>query len=59
LVYAAGEAAIDQVLITGLQAGRPKAPSRRARERLVARLAAPGLTAAEIREVLRHRGGLD
>lgn len=30
LVYAAGEAAIDQLVIGGLQAGRPAVPSRRA-----------------------------
>ena len=55
LVYAAGEAVIDQLLIGDLQAGRPAALSRHARERLVERLAARGLTPEQIRRVLRRR----
>lgn len=55
LVYAAGEAVIDQLLIAGLQARRPKSLTRQARERLIERLAAEGLSAEQIRQELRRR----
>lgn len=55
LVYAAGEAVIDQLLIAGLQAGRTAPLGRQTRERLVERLVARGLTAQQIRQLLRHR----
>lgn len=55
LVYAAGEAVIDQLLIAGLQARRPDPLGRRAHERLVERLAARGPTAEQIRRMLRRR----
>jgi hypothetical protein len=55
VVYAAGEAVIDQLLIAGLQPSRPKPLTRQGRERLVERLIARGLTADEIRRVLRRR----
>ena len=55
LVYAAGEAVLEQVLIAGLQAGPPEPLSKRARERLIDRLVERGLTAEQIRQVLRSR----
>lgn len=56
LIYSADEAVIDQLLIAGLQARRPTPLTRRARERLIERLAADGLTADQIRRVMRRRG---
>lgn len=55
LVYVSGEAVLDQLLIAGLQANGPKPLGQRARERLIERLATHGLTAEQIRQVLRHR----
>ena len=55
LVYAAGEAVIDQLLIAGLQARRPKPLTHQARERLIERLAARGLDAEQIRRVIHRR----
>lgn len=56
LVYAAGEAAIDQLLIASLRVARRAPSSRRARKQLVERLATRGLNAEQTREVLRRRG---
>lgn len=55
LVYAAGEAAIDHLLIASLRADRPEPLSRQAQSRLIERLATQGLTAEQIRDALRHR----
>lgn len=59
LVYSAGEAVLDQLLIVGLKAGRSAPLSRQARERLVKRLASRGLTAEQIRRVLAVARGAE
>lgn len=55
LVFAAGEGWLDEYLIASLQEGRPKPVGRQARARAIQRLADRGLTADEIRRVLRRR----
>jgi hypothetical protein len=55
LVLSAGEGWLDEHLIASFQAGRPKSVSRQAREGAIQRLADRGLTADEIRRVLRRR----
>ena len=52
LVRSVAEAGVDELLISGLRAGRPKPISPRARARAIEALAAHGLTADEIRAVL-------
>lgn len=54
LVYAAGEAAIDQLLIASLRAGTPDSPlSPRRRKNLVKRMKERGLSADDVRKLLR------
>lgn len=54
LVYAAGDAAIDQLLITSLRASTRNAPlSPRSRKNLIERLKERGLSADEVRKLLR------
>ena len=55
LVHHAAEGWAEEFLIAGLQDGRPRPVSPRARTRAIKRLAERGLTADEIRAVLRHR----
>ena len=55
LVHAAREGWLDGYLIASLQEGRPKSVSRQARARAIQQLADRGLTADEIRRVLRRR----
>lgn len=55
LVHHAAEGWVEEFLIAGLQDGRPRPVSPRARARAIKRLAERGLTADEIRAVLRHR----
>jgi len=55
LVRHAAEGWVDKHLIAGLQEGRPRPVSPRARARAIKRLAERGLTADEIRAALRHR----
>ena len=55
LVHHAAEGWVEEFLIAGLQDGRPRPVNPRARARAIKRLAERGLTADEIRAVLRHR----
>ena len=55
LVLSAGEGWAAEYLIASLQTGRPREVSPRARARAIKRLAERGLTADEIRKVLRLR----
>jgi hypothetical protein len=55
LVLSAGEGWLDEYLRAGLQEGRPKSVSRQTRARAIQQLADRGLTADEIRRVLRRR----
>jgi transcriptional regulator with XRE-family HTH domain len=55
LVYAAGEAVINEMLIAGLRNEHSKPLRRPAKKQLIARLTARGLTVDEIRQVLRRR----
>lgn len=55
LVFTADEGWLDEYLIASPQEGRPKPVGRQARARAIQQLADRGLTADEIRQVLRHR----
>ena len=55
LVHHAAEGWVDKHLIAGLQEGRPRPVSPRARARAIKRLAERGLTADEIRAALHRR----
>ena len=55
LVFQAAEGWVDEHLVASLRAGRPKPVSPRARARAIKRLAEYGLTADDIRKVLRRR----
>lgn len=55
LVHHAAEGWAEEHLIASLQEGRPRSVSPRARVRAIKRLAERGLTADEIRAVLRRR----
>ena len=55
LVRSVAEAGLDELLVVSLRKGRPRPVNQKARARAIERLAAHGLTADEIRAVLRRR----
>ena len=55
LVRSVAEAGLDDLLVVSLRKGRPRPVNQKARARAIERLAAHGLTADEIRAVLRRR----
>ena len=55
LVRSVAEAGLDDLLVVSLRKGRPRPVNQKARARAIERLAARGLTADEIRAVLRRR----
>lgn len=55
LVRSVAEAGLDELLVVSLRKGRPRPVGQKARARAIERLAAHGLTADEIRAVLRRR----